>query len=85
MMSNKRFMVLYRLGVTLLAVLAVFVMSSMVLLMINADLSKTYYTMIIKPFTNSIHITEVIVRAIPLCIIALGVCVAYRSVRWQWV
>lgn len=79
MMSNKRFMVLYRLGVTLLAVLAVFVMSSMVLLMINADLSKTYYTMIIKPFTNSIHITEVIVRAIPLCIIALGVCVAYRS------
>lgn len=78
-MSNKKFMILYRLGVTLLAVLAAFLMSSLVLVMINADLSKTYYTMIIKPFTNKIHITEVIVRAIPLCIIALGVLVAYRS------
>lgn len=78
-MSDKKFLILYRIGVTVIAALAAFLMSSLILLMINADLGLTYYTMIIKPFTNSIHITEVLIRAIPLCIIALGVCVAYRS------
>lgn len=78
-MNNNRFLVLYKTGVMILAVLAAFIMSSLVLLMIKADLGLTYYTMIIKPFTSKIHITEVLIRAIPLCIIALGVCVAYRS------
>ena len=78
-MSNSRFMILYKTMVVITAILVALIMSSLVLLMIKANLGLTYYTMIIKPFTSKIHITEVLIRAIPLCIIALGVCVAYRS------
>ena len=47
-MSDKKFLILYRIGVTVIAALAAFLMSSLILLMINADLGLTYYTMIIK-------------------------------------
>lgn len=76
---NKKFTYIYKSVIIVLSVLVAFIVSSLILLMVNADLGLTYYTMIIKPFTNSIHITEVIIRAIPLCIIAIGVSVAYRS------
>lgn len=78
-MSEKSFLTLYKTLVVVLSVLVAFIMSSLVLLLIKANVGLTYYTMLIKPFTSKIHITEVLIRAIPLCIIALGVSVAYRS------
>ena len=45
----------------------------------NADVSDTFYTIVFEPLTKMLHISEVLIRAIPLCIIALGISVAYRS------
>lgn len=77
--KERSILTLYRTLVVIASVLVAFIMSSIVLLLIRANVGLTYYTMLIKPFTSKIHITEVLLRAIPLCIIALGVSVAYRS------
>ena len=76
---NRNFKIIYKAVIILLAVLATFVMSSAILLVLRADIMKTFYTILISPLTKMGHITEVLIRAIPLCIIALGVSVAYRS------
>ena len=76
---NRNFKIIYKAVIILLAVLATFLMSSVILLVLRADIMKTFYTILISPLTKMGHITEVLIRAIPLCIIALGVSVAYRS------
>ena len=76
---NRNFKIIYKAVIILLAVLATFLMSSVILLVLRADIMKTVYTILISPLTKMGHITEVLIRAIPLCIIALGVSVAYRS------
>ncbi len=76
---NRNFKIIYKAVIILLAVLATFLMSSAILLVLRADIMKTFYTILISPLTKMGHITEVLIRAIPLCIIALGVSVAYRS------
>ena len=76
---NRNFKIIYKAVIILLAVLATFVMSSAILLVLRADIMKTFYAILISPLTKMGHITEVLIRAIPLCIIALGVSVAYRS------
>lgn len=76
---NRNFKIIYKAVIILLAVLATFVMSSAILLVLRANIMKTFYTILISPLTKMGHITEVLIRAIPLCIIALGVSVAYRS------
>ena len=76
---NRNFKIIYKAVIILLAVLATFLMSSVILLVLRADIMKTFYTILISPLTKMGHITEVLIRAIPLCIIDLGVSVAYRS------
>ena len=76
---NRNFKIIYKAVIILLAVLATFLMSSAILLVLRANIMKTFYTILISPLTKMGHITEVLIRAIPLCIIALGVSVAYRS------
>ena len=76
---NRNFKIIYTAVIMLLAVRATFLMSSVILLVLRADIMKTFYTILISPLTKMGHITEVLIRAIPLCIIALGVSVAYRS------
>ena len=76
---NRNFKIIYKAVIILLAVLATFLMSSVILLVLRAYIMKTFYTILISPLTKMGHITEVLIRAIPLCIIALGVSVAYRS------
>ena len=59
--------------------MAAVLIASVILWIIGADASATFYTICIEPLTNKLHITEVLIRTIPLCIIALGISVAYRS------
>lgn len=70
---------LYRIVIVVLAVLVAVAASSVLLLALGANVGKTFYTICVTPLTRVGHLTEVLIRAIPLCIIALGVCVAYRS------
>ncbi len=76
---GKHFKLYYKLVIIVLAILVAILMSSAILLILGADVFRTFYTIVITPLTRVGHITEVFVRAVPLCIIALGVAVAYRS------
>lgn len=76
---NKNFRLLYKAAIIFIAVLATIVISSAILLVLGADVFKTFQTILFTPLSRMGHITEVLIRAIPLCIIALGVSIAYRS------
>lgn len=77
-MSNT-FKLFYKIGIIIISVLAVIFMSSIILVLIDAPVLRTFYTICILPLTRSLHITEILIRAIPLAITAIGVSVAYRS------
>lgn len=76
---TKGFKAAYKTSIILLSALAAVLISCVILIVLSAPVGKTFYTIVIMPLTRSLHITELLIRAIPLCIIALGVSVAYRS------
>ncbi len=76
---NKRFKLIYKTSIIFLAVIATLMIGSIILLTINADIFKTYAVILTEPLKNKIQFTEVIIRSVPLAIIALGITVAYRS------
>ncbi|MDR1949732.1 MAG: ABC transporter permease [Spirochaetaceae bacterium] len=75
---TKQFKILYRGGIVLLAVLAAMLLGAMVLTAIGADVLRVYGVILTEPLKNFSLVSEVIIRAIPLTIIALGISVAYR-------
>ena len=76
---TKTFKIAFKAAIILIAAIAAVLIASIILWMIGADVGRTFYTICIVPLTNKLHLTEVLIRAIPLCIIALGITVAYRS------
>ncbi|MDR3312518.1 MAG: ABC transporter permease [Spirochaetaceae bacterium] len=76
---TRQFRLLYQAVIVVLAVLAAMLMGAMVLAAIGADVARTYAVILTEPLKNVGLISEVILRAIPLTIIALGISVAYRS------
>lgn len=78
-MSEKRFKILYKTVIIVLSVLVAILVSSIILLIIGANPFATFYKMVFEPLTKIGHIREVLIRAIPLCIMALGISIAYRS------
>lgn len=76
---DKSFKIMYKTAVILIAVISAVLLSAIVLWMIGADVSAAFYNICIVPLTRFGHIQEVLMRAIPLCIVALGVSIAYRS------
>jgi len=66
-------------AVVVLSILAAMGIGAVILLAIGADVFKTYMVILTEPLKNKIGITEVLLRTIPLTIIALGITVAYRS------
>ena len=75
---TRTFRLAFKAVIILIAALAAVLIASIILWMIGADVGATFYTICIVPLTNTLHITEVLIRAIPLCIIALGITVAAR-------
>lgn len=69
----------YRIGVIMLAILMAMLLGAIILLAIGADVLKTYLVILTEPLKNKIGVTEVLLRMVPLTIIALGITVAYRS------
>ncbi|GHV90628.1 ABC transporter permease [Spirochaetia bacterium] len=76
---SKEFKILYQAGIVTLAILAAMLMGAAVLLAIGADVMKVYAVILTEPLKNISLISEVLLRTIPLTIIALGIAVAYRS------
>ena len=76
---TRGFRIAFRAAIMLIAAIAAVLMASVILWLIGADVSSTFYVIVFEPLTNMLHISEVLIRAIPLCIIALGISVAYRS------
>ena len=76
---TRGFRIAFRAAIMLIAAAAAVLMASVILWLIGADVSSTFYVIVFEPLTNMLHISEVLIRAVPLCIIALGISVAYRS------
>jgi simple sugar transport system permease protein len=76
---TKQFKALYKTVVILLAAASAMILGALILWTIGADVTKTYSVIILEPLKNHIQIGEVLIRAVPLTIIALGISVAYRS------
>jgi simple sugar transport system permease protein len=76
---TKQFKILYQLSIVILAIVIALFLGAVVLIVIGADVLKTYMVIFTEPLKNLSLISEVIIRAIPLTIIALGISVAYRS------
>ncbi|MDR3335424.1 MAG: ABC transporter permease [Treponema sp.] len=76
---TKRFKFCYQLSIVVLAILTAMFMGAVVLLAIGADVLRVYGVILTEPLKNVSLVCEVLIRAIPLTIIALGISVAYRS------
>jgi simple sugar transport system permease protein len=69
----------YRFTIIALAVLAAMLLAAAVLIAIGADVFSTYRVILTEPLKSASLISEVMIRTVPLTIIALGISVAYRS------
>ena len=76
---NKNFYIIYRIAIIVLAALTAMLLGAVILAAIGADVFKVYRVIITEPLKNISLICEVLIRAIPLIIIALGISTAYRS------
>ncbi len=76
---TTQFKLLYKVSIIILAILAAMTIGSIILMTIGADVVKTYMVILFEPLKTTLQLSEVLLRAIPLTIIALGISVAYRS------
>lgn len=75
---TKDVRLIYRVAIILAATLVTLLATSAILLLLGANVAKTFVVIFLHPLSSKLQITEVILRAIPLSIIALGISVAYR-------
>jgi simple sugar transport system permease protein len=75
---TKQFKAFYTGGIILLAILAAMFLGAVVLTAIGADVLRVYGVILTEPLKNLSLVCEVLIRSIPLTIIALGISVAYR-------
>lgn len=61
------------------AAVAAMSIGALVLALIGADVLKTYTVILTEPLRDLFGLTEIVVRAIPLTLVALGIAVAFRS------
>ncbi len=76
---NKRGKLAYNAFIVIVAALAAMAMGAIILAAVGADIFKAYLVILTEPLKDLIGITEIVVRAIPLSIIALGIAIAFRS------
>lgn len=76
---NKHFNIIYKTAVMAIAAVTALLLGAVILAVIGADILKVYLVILTEPLKNISLICEVLIRAIPLTIIALGISTAYRS------
>ena len=76
---NKTLKAVYNAVVILAAALAAMGIGALVFAAVGADVIKAYGVILTEPLKDLIGITEIVVRAVPLTLIALGIAIAFRS------
>jgi len=76
---NKSGKLAYNASVVIVAIAAAMGIGAIVFAMVGADIVKAYTVILTEPLKDMIGITEIIVRAVPLSLIALGIAIAFRS------
>jgi simple sugar transport system permease protein len=76
---SRRFRLLYAGAVVLAAALAAVSVGALVLLAIGASPWATYATIVTGPLQDLFGASEILVRAIPLTLVALGIAISFRS------
>ena len=76
---HKYFNIIYRVAVIVLAAITALLLGAIILAAIGADIFKVYLVILTEPLKNMSLVSEVLIRTIPLVIIALGISAAYRS------
>ncbi len=76
---NNTLKTAYNIAVVLAAAAGALLVGALVLAAVGADILKAYAVILTEPVKDLIGITEIIVRAVPLSLIALGVAIAFRS------
>jgi simple sugar transport system permease protein len=76
---NRGFKALYAAIVVAVAALAAVSLGAVVLAAVGANVLGTYRVILTDPLKDMFGITEILVRAVPLILIALGIAVAFRS------
>ena len=68
----------YKISVVIIAVLAALMVGAIIIIAVGGDVFETYWIIISMPFKNLRSFSEVLIRMIPLLIIALGISVSSR-------
>jgi ABC-type uncharacterized transport system permease subunit len=76
---RNRFRAVYVVGVAAVAGLAAVAVASLVLLAIGAHPFATFVTIFTGPLADLFGASEILVRAVPLTLVALGVTISFRS------
>ncbi len=76
---NKGFNALYGTIVIAASALAAIAMAAVILIAVGADALGTFRVILTDPLKDTFGLTEILVRAVPLILIALGIAVAFRS------
>jgi len=82
--SRRRFVfdwkeILFRAAVPLLAMFAAFIVGAVLLLLLNVNPFTAYAALIEGAFGSMYSITQSLVKATPLLLVALGICIAFRA------
>ena len=75
-MNNYK--IAYKVSVVIIAILAALSVGAIIIVAVGGDVLNTYWIIISMPFKNMRSFSEVLIRMIPLLIIALGISVSSR-------
>ncbi|MBP5757071.1 MAG: ABC transporter permease, partial [Spirochaetales bacterium] len=76
-MNNYK--LIYKVSVVVVAVLIALMVGAFIIIAVGGDVFNTYWIIISMPFKSMRSFSEVLIRMIPLLIIALGIAVSSRS------
>lgn len=76
-MNNYK--IAYKISVVVIAVLAALLVGAFIIIAVGGDVFNTYWIIISMPFMSMRTFSEVLIRMIPLLIVALGIAVSSRS------
>lgn len=71
--------IIYIAIVSIVAALAAVGIGAIVLTILGADVLQTYKVILTEPLKDLFGITEVLVRTVPLILVALGIAISFRS------
>ena len=78
--SNAMILLSPLLALTLTAITAYFIFVS---ILVDIQVSSVFYTLFFEPLNDSYYLSEILVKAAPLMIIALGLSIGFKAGVWN--